>query len=69
MIGLHTLEPNKPRFTLLKLHNGDIQIMTHARRPILTTDQDSLIQYAAMRAKMNPSATYFISRVNTIMEM
>lgn len=66
---IDTLEPNLPRFTLLKNNGGDIQIMKHNNRPILTTDQDALIQYAAMRAKMNPTAVYSISRVNHIMEM
>jgi len=59
---IETLEPNKPLHTLLKLQGGDKIIMSHNKRPILTTDYDSLVQYACMRAKMNPTATYIISR-------
>jgi hypothetical protein len=66
---IETLEPGKPRYTLTKQQGTDIQIMTHNRRPILTTDHDALIQYAAMRAKMNPLATYSIGRVNHQMEL
>lgn len=66
---IETLEPNLPQFTLLRKHGGEILIMTHNKRPILTTDQDALIQYASMRAKMNPTATYSIKRLNSVMEM
>lgn len=66
---IETLTPNLPAYTLLKNHAGDIQIMTHNKRPILTTDHDALIQYASMRAKMNPSAVYSIKRLNHIMEI
>lgn len=66
---IETLEPNLPRFTLIKQQAGDTQILTHRNRPILTTDQDAIIQYAAMRAKMNPTAVYSIARLTHQMEM
>lgn len=66
---IETLEPNLPQFTLLRKHGGDTQIMTHNKRPILTTDQDALIQYASVRAKMNPTATYVVKRLNSVMEI
>lgn len=66
---IETLEPNKPRFTLLRQQHNDTLIMTHKNRPILTTDQDAIIQYAVMRAKMNPSATYTVSRVTSQQEI
>jgi hypothetical protein len=65
---IETLEPNMPRFTLLRAHGGDTQIVTHKNRPILTTDQEALIFYAAARVKMNPTAVYSISRVQHQME-
>lgn len=65
---IETLEPNKPRYTLIKQSGTDIQILTHRNRPILTTDHDALIQYASVRVKMNPSAVYSVARVNHQME-
>lgn len=66
---IETLTPNMPQFTLLKKHGNDIVIMTHNKRPILTTDQDALIQYASVRARMNPTATYTIKRLNSVQEI
>jgi hypothetical protein len=66
---IETLEPNLPQFTLIKLQKGERIIQSHNKRPILTTDQDALIQYATMRAKMNPTATYLVSRVTLQIEI
>jgi hypothetical protein len=66
---IETLTPNMPQFTLLKKQGNDVIIMSHRNRPILTTDHEALIQYACVRAKMNPTATYTIKRLNSVQEI
>lgn len=66
---IETIEPNMPLFTLLCNNRGDRKVVSHNKRGILTTDYDSLMQHAMMRAKMNPTQTYTISRVNSVMEI
>jgi len=66
---IETIEPGLPLYTLLVNNRGDRMVVSHNKRGILTTDHDALIQYATMRAKMNPTKTYTVSRVNSVQEI
>lgn len=66
---IETIEPNLPLYTLLCNNRGDRKVVSHNKRGILTTDYDSLLQYAMLRAKLSPLQVYTISRVNTVMEL
>jgi hypothetical protein len=66
-MSITTIEPNKPLFTLVVsyrlVYEQITEICLWQKKPILTTDQDAVIEYAVELAARHPRAAYTVSRV------
>lgn len=69
-MSITTIEPNKPLFTLVVSYCVNWEQITEIclwqKKPILTTDQDALIIYAAQKVKKFPRAAYTVSRLQAV---
>lgn len=72
-MSITTIEPNKPLFTLVVsyrlVYEQITEICLWQKKPILTTDQEALLIYAAELVKKFPRATYTVSRLQNVREL